>query len=373
VALVSAKIGFNIEIGAFVAGVSLASLPYTYEINVKMKVLRDFFITIFFVGLGAGLVFASMGPLIVKFIVFALFVLIGNPLIVMLIMGLLGYDKRTSFFTGLSVANVSEFSLILMGMGSQLGHLSAETVSMVTIIAILTMTLSSYMMTYNNWLYSRLKNFLNIFEFKHVKTKLSTKKSGMQNHIILLGCGRMGQQILEQIKQFKDDYVVVDHDNIVIKDLISKKISCIFGDVEDAELLNELDLDDAEIIISTLPDANDNLFLIKQLERIPAKNRPIIIVTAESGREGMDLFNRGADYVILRPYLGAQHIHQINRELYGLEEEMGMTLMPLPEEADTKFKSDHYYARVLQNLNKLRLAEIKNKIKSKHIILKPKH
>ena len=97
VALLSELIGFNIEIGAFIAGVSLASLPYTYEINAKAKVLRDFFITIFFVALGAGLVFQTMGPLVTAFVVLSLFILIGNPLIVMIIMGLLGYDKRTSF------------------------------------------------------------------------------------------------------------------------------------------------------------------------------------------------------------------------------------------------------------------------------------
>jgi len=110
VALLAEMVGFNIEIGAFIAGVSLASLPYTYEINAKSKILKDFFITIFFVALGAGLAFSSMGPLIPAFITLSLFVLIGNPLIVMVIMGLFGYDKRTSFFTGLSIANVSEFS-----------------------------------------------------------------------------------------------------------------------------------------------------------------------------------------------------------------------------------------------------------------------
>lgn len=371
VALTAVWLGLNIEIGAFIAGISLASLPYTFEINSKAKVLRDFFITIFFVGLGAGLAFASMGPLIVKFVVLSLFVLIGNPLIVMVIMGGLGYDKRTSFFTGLSIANVSEFSLILVTMGLSKGHIDAQTYAMITIVGILTMTISSYFMTYNNQIYNKLRDFLSIFEFRTVKTKLENMKKGMQNHIILLGCGQMGQQILDQIKTFKEDYVVVDHDNTVIKSLISKKVSCVFGDVEDTELLQELGLENAETVISTLPSHEDNLFLIKYIEKIPHDKRPIVLVVADTGREGLDLFNRGADYVILKPYLGADHISRINKELYQLEDESPVLLMQDMEE-DKKYKSDNDYAKLLRNLNKLRLMEIKQKIAKKHIKLKPK-
>lgn len=104
---------------------------------------------------------------------------------------------------------------------------------------------------------------------------------------------------------------------------------------------------------------------------MPREKRPIVIVTSDTGREGLELFNRGADYVILRPYLGAEHIFQINKELYQLEEETPVQLMK--EIADEKkFKSDNDYAKVLHNLNKLRLAEIKQKIEKKHIQLKPK-
>lgn len=370
IALAAEMLGLSIEIGAFVAGISLASLPYTYEINAKAKVLRDFFITMFFVALGAGMVFASMGPFILPFIILSLFVLIGNPLIVMILMGLLGYDKRTSFFTGLSIANISEFSLIIVAMGGKLGHLDANIVAMVTIIGVLTMTISSYMMTYNNQIYNKMRGMLKIFEFKNAKDRLSSKKIGMQNHIILIGSGRMGKQILEEIQKFKDEYLVVDHDNMVIKDLMKKGITCIFGDIEDAELLQELDIPDAEIIISTLPNSQDNMFLIRQINLIPESKRPIVIVTSESGREGMKLFNMGADYVILKHYLGASHVHEINRQLYGLGDTESFNLSELMADSDQEFSNDHDYARLLHNLNKLRLAEIKRKIGKKAIILK---
>lgn len=363
VALLSKSVGFSLEIGAFIAGISLASLPYTHEINAKTKVLRDFFITIFFVALGAGLTFASIGPFLIPFIVLSLFVLIGNPIIVMILMGFLGYDKRTSFFTGLTIANISEFSLILITIGQGQGLLNDQIVAMTTLIALLTMTASSYFITYNNQIYSRLKGVLSIFEFRKQSSKLKNFNGGMKNHMILFGAGKMGNEILQQVIGFREDYVVIDHDSSVIRELIERKVPCIFGDVEDEDLLSQIGLPDAEIIISTLPSQADNLFLIQAIEKIPAVDRPIVMVTSDSGREGFELFNRGADYVILRPYLGAEHIHQINRELYQLSEEPINLIKDLA--SDKKFKSDRDFARILQNLNKLRLKEIKEKMRSK--------
>ena len=372
VALLSEWAGISLEIGAFIAGLSLASLPYTYEINAKSKVLRDFFITIFFVALGADLVFASLTWNIVGIaLLLSFFVLVGNPIIVMILMGLFGYDKKTSFFTGLSIANISEFSVILITMHAMNGHLSESSVILITLIAIITMTISSYFLAYNYRLYSFFKSVLSFFEFKKSTKHLSHIKSKLKNHLILFGYGRMGPQILHQIRAFKDDYLVVDHDNSVVQSLIQQQINCIFGDVEDEELLREVGIEHSEIVISTLPNVRDNLFLITYIKTIPQNNKPILIVTADSGREGFDLFNHGADYVILKPYLGADHIHQINRELYSLEGDLGLAFQDESLSADLENpKTDKDYAAVLHRLNKLRLKEIKDQIKTKKIVLK---
>ncbi len=370
VALTSMKIGFSIEIGAFIAGISLANLPYTFEINAKAKVLRDFFITIFFAALGTGMIFSSVGSLLVPLIVLSLFVLIGNPLIVLIIMGAMGYDKRTAFFTGLSIANISEFSLIVIALGSKLGHLGEKVVSMTTIIAIGTMIISSYMITYNNQLYRVLKKYLSIFEFRK-KKDLSVKNGTLQSHIILFGCGQVGEQVLEQVVGFKDDYIVIDHDNQVIKKLIKKDIRCMFGDVEDEELLGELNIEEAEVIISTLPNMENNYFLLRYLNNMDPQKKPIMIATANSGREGMEIFNRGADYVVLKPYLGAHHIHSINKEIYQLEKELA-DIHIAKEITPEKHLGDNEIASLLHNLNKLRLKEIKEKISQNKTVVKQK-
>ncbi len=381
IALISMKIGFSMEIWAFIAGISLANLPYTFEINVKTKILRDFFITIFFVSLGTGLIFSSIWSLILPLIVLCLFVLVGNPIIILVLMGIMGYDKRTAFFTWLNIANISEFSLIVIALWFKLKHLDETITSMAAIIAIVTMVLSSYMITYNHVLYRYFQKYLSIFEFRKKKGS-SQKRQPLLDHIIILWCGRMGEQVLEQVLSFKDDYIVVDHDNQTIKNLMDKNINCIFGDIDNEELLESLDIKDAEIIISTLPNSEDNYFLLKYLENMDPENKPIVIAIANSWREGMEIFNRWVDYVILKHHLGAKQIHQVNKEIYQISEDLKHislsknikhNISPKTNEIIyEKLNDDHQVAKLLHNLNKLRLDEIKHKIKKKDIIVKTK-
>jgi Kef-type K+ transport system membrane component KefB/Trk K+ transport system NAD-binding subunit len=360
VALISMKIGFSMEIGAFVAGISLANLPYAFEINTKAKVLRDFFITIFFAALGTGMIFSSIGSLILPLIVLSLFVLIGNPIIVLFIMGRMGYDKRTAFFVGLNIANISEFSLIVIALGSKLGHLGEKITSMAAIIAMTTMVISSYMITYNKQLYRIFKKHLSIFEKKN-KNKLSSKSESLSNHIILIGCGQMGEQVLEQILSFKDDYIIVDHDTQVIKKLMKKNINCLFGDVESEELIAELDIEHAEVIISTLPKSEDNYFLLQYLKNMDQKKKPIVIAAANTGREGMEMSKRGVDYVVLRHYLLAHHIHYINKEIYQIREELRHVPVLKNIIQKTNF-SDNELAQMVHEQNKFRLKNLKSKV-----------
>ena len=358
VALTCYKMGFSKEIGAFIAGLNLANLPYTFEINSKAKILRDFFITLFFAALGANLIFTDIQAFIIPIILLSLFVLIGNPIIVMFIMGRMGYDKRTSFFTGLNIANISEFSLIVLTMGKSLGHIHEDLYSAVGIIAITTMIISSYMITYNNFLYQKLKHILKVFELK--KTSNKKQVDALSDHIILFGSGEIGEQILEQITQFKEDYIVIDNDNKIIKHLMKENIHCMFGDAADEEVLQELMIENAEIVISTIPSTETNIILLKYISYIPSAKKPFTIIVASNAREGMDMLIRGADYVIVKPYLSATHIHKIHEELYDLPKNIKKRKL-LPNTQNHKHTPEKEIAKILMNINKMRLQEIKEK------------
>ncbi len=110
--------GFSGEVGAFLAGVSLASSDFKDVISSRLVSLRDFLLLFFFVSLGADLDLSIIGGQVLPAVIFSLFVLVGNPIIVLIIMGAMGYRKRTSFLAGLTVAQISEFSLIYAGLGS---------------------------------------------------------------------------------------------------------------------------------------------------------------------------------------------------------------------------------------------------------------
>ena len=182
----------------FLAGLALANSIESYQIITKIRPLRDFFITIFFVTLGMGLIISDVSAILIPGIILSLFVLIGNPIIVMIIMGFLGYRKRTGFLAGLTVAQISEFSLIVVFMGNRIGHISNQDVALITFVGAVTFVVSTYMIINGDKLYKLLSPYLGIFERDGAREK-NIKGKNYKNHIILIGARRMGSGILESL------------------------------------------------------------------------------------------------------------------------------------------------------------------------------
>lgn len=185
-------LGLSIEIGALVAGVALSMTPYSHEIGSRLKPLRDFFITIFFIMLGYQMVFTNWEALLFPTIILSVFVLLGNPIIVLLLMNFLGYTRKTGFMAGLTVAQISEFSLILMKLGYDVGHVSEEVMSMVTLVGVVTIAGSTYMILYSDQLYRKLEKYLS---FLDIKTSRKAKQIKEKNHeAIIFGYRRAGPE-----------------------------------------------------------------------------------------------------------------------------------------------------------------------------------
>jgi len=295
-------IGFSMEIGALIAGVALSMSPFHYEISSKLKPLRDFFIILFFILLGSQMIFGTISQLIVPAIIFSLFILIGNPLIVMILMGFLGYKKKTGFQAGFTVAQISEFSLILIALGVSVGHLTREILSLVTIVGLITISGSTYLIMYSDKIYPYFSKYLYIFERKKLMEK--EKKSEKYN-IVLFGYNRIGYDLLQSFKKLKNKYLVVDYNPETIRELSKNKIECRYGDVDDEEFLNELNLTETKMIVSTIPEFETNLFLINEIRQINKK--AIIIVMSHNIEEANELYAQGATYVIMPHFLGGSH------------------------------------------------------------------
>ena len=295
-------IGLSMEIGALIAGIALSMSPFNYEISSKMRPLRDFFISLFFILLGSQMIFGNINHFILPTVIFSLFIFIGNPLIVMVLMGLLGFKKKTGFQAGLTVAQISEFSLIFIALGTSMGHIPGEILSLVTFIGLITISGSTYLILYSDKIYPYLSEYLSIFEKKEVREH---KEKIAKYDLILFGYNRIGYDILQSFKKLDKRFLVVDYNPETIAELNRRKIECRFGDVDDEEFLNELNLASTKMMVSTIPEFETNLLLIEKTRQINKK--AIIIVISHDLDETNILYNKGASYVIMPHFLGGIH------------------------------------------------------------------
>ncbi|MBU1850325.1 MAG: cation:proton antiporter [Nanoarchaeota archaeon] len=299
-------LNFSIEVGALLAGMTLSLSPYHYEISSKLKPLRDFFLILFFIMLGSQMVFSNIYQNIGLILIFSFFVLIGNPLIVMILMGLLGYTKRNSFLAGLTVAQISEFSLIVVAMGVSVGHVTNELLSLVTAVGLITFAGSTYMILYSNKLYSMLSKYLTIFERKGKKVDEHKYHKDDDHEIILIGYNRIGFDILESLKKIKKKFLIIDYDPEVITKLSKEGYDCRYGDADDSELLNELNFSKAKMVISTIPIIDTNLLLINRVKE--ENKKAIIAVVSHQIDDAVRLYDEGATYVLMPHFLGGHHM-----------------------------------------------------------------
>lgn len=308
-ALVSSPfIGLSIEIGGFMAGFALGNSSENFQIVAKVKAVRDFFITIFFVTLGMSLVFNNIAGIWLPAGILALYVLVGNPIILMSILGFLGYRKRTSFLVGLTVSQISEFSMIVVFMGNKLNHIPNDITSIITLAGAVTFVSSTYMILHGNLLYKKLSPYLGIFERKHThEQKIELER--LNNHVVLVGANRMGETILDALLKTEHNVIVVDFDPDVIARLEDKKINCLYGDIADFEIQEKINISHTKLIISTVPDVEDNLLLLESLMKLNKK--ALVVVCALEKEYAKILYKAGADYVVLPHLAGGRHLAKI--------------------------------------------------------------
>jgi Kef-type K+ transport system membrane component KefB len=306
---ISRLIGFSSEVGAFLAGISLATSTFKETISSRLVSLRDFLLLFFFVNLGSNINLTIIGNQITASVIFSLFVLIGNPVIVLIIMGLMGYRKRTSFLAGLTVAQISEFLLIFAGMGLALGHINEEVLGLITLVGIITIALSTYMIIYSHWIYEWLSPVLTVFEKKnHHNEPALTHESFKNFDLIIFGLGRFGSRIADYLDQHPDiKYLGVDFDPQVVKTWQKKGRPVIYGDIEDTELLGQIPIFNVKAIISTIPDKQYSVQLVRQLRSNGYEGK--IFLTAVQDKDYIDLQECKADRVLMLYNMAAENFY----------------------------------------------------------------
>ncbi|NIV33217.1 MAG: sodium:proton exchanger, partial [Anaerolineae bacterium] len=251
-------LGLSREVGAFVAGFSLANTAVKDVITSRLTSLRDFLLLFFFIYMGEQLNLSLIGDNLAPALVLSLFVLIGNPLIVMSIMGFMGYRRGTGFKAGLTVAQISEFSIIFITMGMSLGHIDDNVLGVVTLVGIVTITTSTYMILYSDQLFDRLREWLLPFERALTYRELDTMDERDAPPVIVIGLGRFGRRVATQLIARGEPIIGVDIDPGRVERARAEGINAVFGDAEDVEFLTHLPVQTAKWVVSTLPRRDVN-------------------------------------------------------------------------------------------------------------------
>jgi len=299
--------GFSMEVGAFLAGFSLASSDFREAMSSRLASVRDFLLLFFFVELGAGLELHLLGDQLIAAAVLSVFVLVGNPLIVMAIMGYMGYRRRTGFLAGLTVAQISEFSIVFTAMGISLGHVDRAILGLVTLVGMVTITLSTYMILYSHVLYRVLEPWLGRFEREHPHRELIGEDESAMTHtarpeVLVYGLGRYGGRLLRQLAHQGVAAVGVDFDPHIVGTYRRRGIDVRYGDAEDPDYAQALPLASIRLVVSTVPSPEVNATLIRSLREHDYRGE--IDVVAHEEEDAAYLRRLGVTRV-LQPFVDA--------------------------------------------------------------------
>ena len=305
VASIFQVLGFSIEVGALFAGVALAHLPYVQAIASKLKPLRDFFIVLFFIGLGEELGLDNLSAALVPALVFSTLIMVFKPLLIMTSLGMLGYTKQTSFKTAVHLSQISEFSIVLVVLAVNSGIGNQNMIAITTLTALLTIAASAYLMKYDDRLYKRFSRQLSFFE--RTKTKKEIKSIG-HYPLMLLGYNEGSNAFVKTFRAMKKRYVVIDYDPDVIESLERQHIHHLYGDVTDTELLEEINVHKSELIISTITSASTNRMLVDYIMK--TNDKAVFICHADTFEQAEYLYKAGAAFVLMPHHIGDEHINQ---------------------------------------------------------------
>jgi Kef-type K+ transport system membrane component KefB len=257
------ELGLSLEVGAFLAGMSLAQLPYNEDLRRRVHPLMNLFIAVFFVMLGVKVEASGALSNWWPTLVLSLFVLIGNPLIFIVIIGKMGYGRKTAFLTSVTVAQISEFSFIFAGMGMGMGLIGADILSITAMVGVITIAVSSYMIIYSHGLYAWvLRLGLLKWTFLDGKPEITDRivhaGEHLEGHVIVVGMNTLGRALVRRLVEKGEDVLAVDTDPAKLEGLPGKAL---LGRVGYLSVLEEAGYSRAKLIVSALQieETNDLL------------------------------------------------------------------------------------------------------------------
>lgn len=307
----------SIVIGSFAAGLAVARFPHNIEILDSMGSLKDFFSAIFFVSLGALLVFPGKEVLLLTGILLVGTLLL-NPVITALLLMTSGYDKRTAYLAGFGLDQISEFALIIAIQAYIATTIAPEVFQSIILAATATMIISSYTSRYEEEIYQKLSS-MGLIEVNSRKINERTNiPANITDHVLLVGYDTQGTEIAEGMKAENQEFVIIENDPEKISDIDGEEQNYVFGDVMDDTTWDRARVSTAKLIVSTVPSWNISQKLLG------LDTEADIILRSSEIYEAKKLLEQGAFYVNVPDILSSEelvdHIHGVMQNVNYREE-----------------------------------------------------
>jgi Kef-type K+ transport system membrane component KefB len=300
------KLSVSMEMGALIAGATIATSPYAYEVISRVVHLRDFFVTLFFVGLGMSIPIPESGGVILLAAITAVIAILLRYVLFLPILYKTGLDRRNSVSVSTKLAQVSEFCLVIAYLGSQLGHISGTHVSVVIFAFVITALATPVLFAASDRLYQRLRSLLDVVGIRSRGLKPETE-SHEAPRLVLLGFHRIGSALLSELERLHPDLLphtlVVDTNMKTHAEIQKRGADVVYGDIASMEVLRHAGVGAAEVIVSTVPDellsGTSNEQLAKKLRELAPK---AVIIANCTKLSQMDAVRAaGADHVFRAP------------------------------------------------------------------------
>jgi len=275
-------LGLPLVSGAFLAGVALSGFPMASLARGQVNSLGEFFRALFFTALGAVLVLPGLGALL-QALVFVLLLVVLTPPLVAFLAERAGFSARGALTVGLLIAQASEFSLVVALQGMAVGQISDEVFTIIAMVTVATMVVTP--------LISRERVVWSLLAIHPFRSRLEVKERP-SDHILLIGCGRHGQALLEHLVITRFEVIVLDDDPALVRRLQDAGVPAILGDGADPKVLRRVGADRARIVISTIRRREDNGPLLLMAEGVH------VLVRAFSDEDAEWIRRRGGDPVL---------------------------------------------------------------------------
>ncbi len=301
-------LNISLAIGAFLAGLAIARLPYNVEAVASIRGLRDFFVMLFFVSLGTQLNFALGEVPIVIIVSLLLLVFVLKPLSIYIVTQMAGYGSPTSIKVSFGLTQLSEFSLILLLQGKISGVIPDTIYSFMLLLAAGSMVITPYLMEWGPKVYEWLKKntkttMLSRFPIfsRQIEEMQKVPSKSLHNHVVILGGGRTGKYLANELQR-KYTVIVVDHDPNMIAYFRAKGVQAVYGNARNIEILEKLHVENAKLLVCALPDYDETLFVVDYVKHHFSKLK--IFAKANYWEDALNLYRKGVDYVVLTEIIG---------------------------------------------------------------------